>query len=85
MAVQPLCGRAYVVKGEGGVHAQIVASPTKPLALVVPADVAGEMRMRYGRTEGVVSESSNHKLTPNTTLRQKLSFSATSAFLAPPG
>lgn len=39
---------------------------------VVPADTAGEMRMRYGRTEGVLSESSNHKLTPNTMLRQKL-------------
>jgi putative salt-induced outer membrane protein len=39
---------------------------------VAPADTAGEMRMRYGRTEGVLSESSNHKLTPNTTLRQKL-------------
>lgn len=38
---------------------------------VVPADVAGELRTRYGRTEGVLSESSNHKLTPNTTLRQK--------------
>lgn len=39
---------------------------------VAPADVGGETRTRYGRTEGVVSESSNHKLTPNTTLRQKL-------------
>jgi putative salt-induced outer membrane protein len=39
---------------------------------VNPADVGGEMRMRYGRTEGVLSESSNHKLTPNTTVRQKL-------------
>ncbi|MBC7955988.1 MAG: DUF481 domain-containing protein [Cytophagales bacterium] len=38
---------------------------------VAPADVAGELRTRYGRTEGVLSESSNHKLTPNTTLRQK--------------
>lgn len=39
---------------------------------VQAAEVGGEMRMRYGRTEGVVSESSNHKLTPNTTFRQKL-------------
>lgn len=39
---------------------------------VQPADVAGERRMRYGRTEGVISETSNHKLTPNTTLKQKL-------------
>lgn len=38
---------------------------------VSPADVDGEPRMRYGRSEGVLSESSNHKLTPNTTLRQK--------------
>jgi putative salt-induced outer membrane protein len=39
---------------------------------VAPADVAGEMRTRYGHVEGVVSESSNHKLSPTTTLRQKL-------------
>lgn len=37
-----------------------------------PANVAGQMRMRYGRTEAVISQSSNHKLTPSTTLRQKL-------------
>lgn len=39
---------------------------------VQPTDVDGETRSRYGRTEGVVSESSNHKLTPSTTFRQKL-------------
>lgn len=38
---------------------------------VSPAEVDGEARMRYGRSEVVLSESSNHKLTPNTTLRQK--------------
>jgi putative salt-induced outer membrane protein len=38
---------------------------------VAPADVGGQMRERYGRTEGLISENSNHKLTPNTTLRQK--------------
>jgi putative salt-induced outer membrane protein YdiY len=35
-------------------------------------EVNGEMRSSEGHVEGVVSESSNHKLTPNTTLRQKL-------------
>lgn len=35
-------------------------------------DVQGEMRTRYGHAEGVISESSNHKLTSNTTFRQKL-------------
>jgi putative salt-induced outer membrane protein len=39
---------------------------------VAPVDVGGEMRTRYGRTEGVVSQSSNHKLTPSATVRQKL-------------
>jgi putative salt-induced outer membrane protein len=38
---------------------------------VSPAEVDGEPRTRYGRSEVVLSESSNHKLTPNTTLRQK--------------
>jgi putative salt-induced outer membrane protein len=36
------------------------------------SEVNGELRKRYGHVEGVVSESSNHKLTPSTTLRQKL-------------
>ncbi|MBX3627115.1 MAG: DUF481 domain-containing protein [Rhizobacter sp.] len=39
-----------------------------------PAEVAGELRLRYGRTEGVISESSNHKLTPSTTFKQKLEY-----------
>ncbi len=39
-----------------------------------PAEVAGELRLRYGRTEGVLSESSNHKLTPSTTFKQKLEY-----------
>ncbi len=38
---------------------------------VSTAEVDGEQRKRYGRSEVVLSESSNHKLTPNTTLRQK--------------
>lgn len=40
------------------------------------ADVNGEMRNRYGRSEALLSENSNHKLTPNTTLRQKLEYYA---------
>jgi putative salt-induced outer membrane protein len=40
------------------------------------ADVNGEMRDRYGRSEALLSENSNHKLTPNTTLRQKLEYYA---------
>lgn len=39
---------------------------------VTEAEVNGEMRTRYGHAEGLVSESSNHKLTPSTTFRQKL-------------
>jgi len=39
---------------------------------VQPADVAGDLRMSYGRTELVLIEASNHKLTPNTSARQKL-------------
>lgn len=39
-----------------------------------PAEVAGEMRLRYGRTEGLISETSNHKLTPSTTFKQKLEY-----------
>lgn len=39
-------------------------------------DVNGEMRDRYGRSEALLSENSNHKLTPNTTLRQKLEYYA---------
>ncbi|MBX3621508.1 MAG: DUF481 domain-containing protein [Rhizobacter sp.] len=38
---------------------------------VTDSEVNGELRSRYGHVEGVVSESSNHKLTGNTTLRQK--------------
>jgi putative salt-induced outer membrane protein YdiY len=34
--------------------------------------VADEMRTSYGRTEAVLSESSTHKLTPNTSFRQKI-------------
>ncbi|MCR5884074.1 DUF481 domain-containing protein [Rhizobacter sp. J219] len=40
------------------------------------ADVNGELRSRYGRSEALLSENSNHKLTPNTTLRQKLEYYA---------
>ncbi len=39
---------------------------------VNPAKVAGALRTSYGRTEGVVSESSTHKVTSTTSLRQKL-------------
>lgn len=39
---------------------------------VAPADVAGDLRSSYGRTELVLIETSNHKLTPNTSARQKL-------------
>jgi putative salt-induced outer membrane protein len=43
---------------------------------VAPTEVNGEMRARYGRTEALLSETSNHKLTPTTTLRQKLEYYA---------
>jgi putative salt-induced outer membrane protein YdiY len=36
------------------------------------AQVAGALRTSYGRVEGVVSESSTHKVTETTSLRQKL-------------
>jgi putative salt-induced outer membrane protein len=36
------------------------------------AQVAGEQRDNYGRVEGVLSESSSHKITSTTSLRQKL-------------
>ena len=39
-----------------------------------PADVAGESRTSYGRAEALLAEESTHKLTPTTTLHQKLSF-----------
>jgi len=39
-----------------------------------PANVAGEFRTRYGRAEALIAEESTHKLTPTTTLHQKLSF-----------
>ena len=39
---------------------------------VRPANVGGTMRDEYGRVEGVLSESSNHKLTETTSLRQKI-------------
>lgn len=39
---------------------------------VRPANVGGELRQQYGRVEGVISESSTHKLTDTTSLRQKL-------------
>ncbi len=38
------------------------------------AQVAGALRTSYGRTEGVLSESSNHKVTSNTSLRQKFGY-----------
>ena len=38
---------------------------------VQPADVAGDLRSSYGRTELVLIEASNHKLTPNTSARQE--------------
>lgn len=41
---------------------------------VKATDVNGEMRERYGRNEGILSESSNHRLTPNTTFKQKLEY-----------
>lgn len=37
-----------------------------------PTEVADELRSRYGRTEAVLSEASTHKLTENTSFRQKL-------------
>lgn len=40
------------------------------------ADINGELRSRYGRSEALLSQNSNHKLTPNTTLRQKLEYYA---------
>ena len=39
---------------------------------VRPTMVAGELRDQYGRIEGVIAESSSHKLTDTTSLRQKL-------------
>ncbi len=41
---------------------------------VEATEVNDEMRMRYGRTEGLISETSNHKLTPSTTFKQKFEF-----------
>jgi putative salt-induced outer membrane protein len=38
---------------------------------VAPADVAGQLRSRYGRVEAVLSETSTHQLTPTTSARQK--------------
>jgi putative salt-induced outer membrane protein YdiY len=38
---------------------------------VEAADVGGDLRSSYGRTELVLIEASNHKLTPNTSARQK--------------
>jgi len=38
---------------------------------VRPAQVAGALRQEYGRVEAVISESSSHKLTDNTSIRQK--------------
>lgn len=39
---------------------------------VRPTNVGGELRTQYGRVEGVISESSTHKVTDTTSLRQKL-------------
>jgi putative salt-induced outer membrane protein len=39
---------------------------------VRPAQITGELRSNYGRAEGVLSESSNHKITQTASLKQKL-------------
>lgn len=39
---------------------------------VRPTQVAGALREEYGRVEAVISESSTHKLTDTTSLRQKI-------------
>jgi len=39
---------------------------------VRPANVGGTLRQDYGRVEGVLSESSTHKVTETTSLRQKI-------------
>lgn len=39
---------------------------------VTPSEVADSVRSTYGRLEGVLAEESNHKLSSNTSLRQKL-------------
>lgn len=41
---------------------------------VRPANVAGALRQEYGRVEGVISESSTHKVTDTTSLRQKIGY-----------
>lgn len=41
---------------------------------VRPANVAGALREEYGRVEGVISESSTHKVTETTSLRQKVGY-----------
>ena len=41
---------------------------------VRPANVGGTFRDEYGRVEGVLSESSTHKVTESTSLRQKVGF-----------
>ena len=39
---------------------------------VEPAVVSGQERLRYGRSEMLLSQTSNHKLTASTVLRQKI-------------
>ena len=39
---------------------------------VRPANVGGALREQYGRVEGVISESSTHKVTETTSIRQKI-------------
>ncbi len=41
---------------------------------VRPANVAGVLRQEYGRVEGVISESSTHRVTETTSLRQKIGY-----------
>lgn len=41
---------------------------------VEPSEVADAVRSTYGRLEGVLAEESNHRLTSNTSLRQKFTF-----------
>ncbi len=41
---------------------------------VEPTAVSGELLKRYGRTEMLLSQNSNHKLTGNTAFRQKVEF-----------
>lgn len=62
----------HVIRGEDNSLDLSVGVGYSDDRYVTPSEVADSVRSTYGRLEGVLAEESNHKLTSNTSLRQKL-------------